>query len=362
MLETYSNATISDCIFTKNKASDDGGAIYGRRRSQIRIGNSILKFNKASNSGGSILVQHSLVIIKSSTFNNDISTMGYGGCIATEHVGNVTIDNCQFFKCTAKYGGSVSVRAESTFIANYSHFERSFSTLNEGALYINQRSFMHGSNVRIHNSKSTSGAGLFISDSSHVILREFNLEANNVTQSGGTIYCKENEISISIILNYAEFFGGAVFSKVCHITFDYVTFDNNIANISGGAINAESSALDIHNCEGKENFAREKGEFALISSNSIFKTYFLMLNDISSNLISITHGSEAEMKHVYLPDGSSYCPITVKMKSHINLVTIYSQDRETLMNSQKRMKVICVDTSSSVEGTPTGIIIFLVKI
>ena len=32
MLETYSNSTINDCSFERNKASDDGGAIYGKKK------------------------------------------------------------------------------------------------------------------------------------------------------------------------------------------------------------------------------------------------------------------------------------------------------------------------------------------
>ena len=362
MLETYSSATLSNCSFIENKASDDGGAMYVRRRSQIIISNSNFQFNKAWNSGGSILVQHSLVIIKFSTFENDASVMAHGGSIAVEHVGNVTIDNCQFINCTAEYGGSVSVRAESIVIAKYSFFDRSFSTLSGGALYINQRSFILGSNVRIHNSKSTSGAGLFVSDSSDVLLREVNFEVNNVTKSGGTIYCKKSEISVEkggIKFNYANLFGGGVFSEQCEVTFDYVIFRNNIAEISGGAINSESSTIDIHNCVAQENFAREKGEFALISSESKLKTNFLTLTDINSNLISITDSSEANMKHVHLPDGISYCPITATMKSHISLVTNYFRDGKTIMNSQERRKVICVDHNSSVEGTPTGVFLIL---
>ena len=63
MLETYSNATITYCCFNKNQASDDGGAVYCRRRSQLIIRDSYLQANNAWNNGGAILVQHSLAII-----------------------------------------------------------------------------------------------------------------------------------------------------------------------------------------------------------------------------------------------------------------------------------------------------------
>ena len=81
-----------------------------------------------------------------------------------------------------------------------------------------------------------------------------------------------------IKFNYAYSVGGGVFSEECQVTLDYVTFDKNIANISGGAINSETSIIDIHNNVGKGNFARQKGEFALISSESTLKTKFLTLH------------------------------------------------------------------------------------
>ena len=59
-----------------------------------------------------------------------------------------------------------------------------------------------------------------------------------------------------------------------------------------------------------------------------------------------------------LPDRNNYCPITATKKSHIYLETIYSRQRGTVINSQGRRKVICVDPSSSVEGTPTGVLLF----
>ena len=190
-------------------------------------------------------------------------------------------------------------------------------------------------------------------------MKEFQLEINKAKKSGGTVYCKQSEMIFEegkVELNYAKSAGGGVFSEHCQVTFDSITFANNSAVISGGAIHSDSSVIDIHNCEAKGNFAKQKGEFALISSESTLKTNFLTLIDINSNLISITDSSEAEMNHVNLPDGSSYCPITATMKSHIKLVTIYSRDR---MNSQNRRKVTCVDTSSSVEGTKTGLFLIL---
>ena len=78
MLETYSNTTIVNCTFIQNKATDNGGAIYCRRRSQLLI-------NDSWNSGGSILVQHSLAIISGGAIHSDSSIIDTHNCKAEEN-------------------------------------------------------------------------------------------------------------------------------------------------------------------------------------------------------------------------------------------------------------------------------------
>ena len=316
MVETYSNVTITDCSFTKNQASDDGGAIYCRRRSQLIIRDSYLQANNAWNNGGAILVQHSLAIISFSTFKNDISIMGHGGSIAAEHVGNVTIDNCSFINCTAANGGSVSVKTESFIIANKSLFDNSFSNSSGGSLYIS-KSILRNFNLVIKSSQSDLGGGIFVSDSSEITMKEFHLIRNKAEKSGGTVYCSEIIFEEGKVeLSDANLAGGAVFSEHCQVTFDSVTFANNTAGISGGAIHSESSTVDIHNCKAEDNVAGGKGKFAMISSKSKFKTNYLTLIDVKRNAVVITNSSSAELRHVHLADGGYYCCITALRDSN----------------------------------------------
>ena len=359
MLETYSNATIIDCSFTKNQASDCGGAIYGRRRSQIRISYSYFQFNKAWNSRGSVLVQHSLVVISSSTFDKESSVEGYGGSISAEHVGNITIDSCQFMNCTAVHGGSISVRAESILIANISHFDYSFSNSSGGSVYVS-KSIVRGYHIKFRQSKSTSGAGIIVSDFSDITIKWFLFKENIAKESGGTVYCKNSKMLYNdgnIKFNLANSMAGAVFSEYCQVTFDNVTFDKNNAGVNSGAIYSESSTMNIHNCIAKDNYAGKNGEFAVITSRSKLKANSLELIDIKSNSLLITDNSEAEFKHVHLSDRNDYCPITVLKKSHMDLVSFYYQHNIT-GKKQKDLhdirKSVCVDNSSSVEGNLTG--------
>ena len=355
MLETYSNATITDCSFINNQASYNGGAICSRRISQLIIRDSYLWANNVCNSGGSILVEYSLLIIKSSTFENDISAKGYGGSIAAEHVGNVTIDNCLFINCTAANGGSVSVRAESVVITNNSHFDNSFSNSSGGGLYIS-KSILRSFNVVIRNSRSSSGAGIFVSDLSEITMKEFQLVMNKAEKSGGTIYCNESKMVFEegkVEINYAKSVGGAMFSEHCQITFDSVTFVNNTAEISGGAIYSESSMVDIHNCKSEDNSATGNGKFAMISKKSKLKANYLTVIDIKRNSVVINESSSAELRHVHLANGSYYCSISAFMDSNIYLVTIYSQEIIT------DEEYVCPDKTSSVKGTPTGVFLII---
>ena len=189
---------------------------------------------------------------------------------------------------------------------------------------------------------------------------EIRTESNKAKESGGTISCQKSEINFekgSMKLNYANSVGGAVFAQYCQVTFDNITFANNTAEINGGAINSETSTIEIHNCEANGNSAGKKGNFALLNSKSKLMTNYLRLLNIKNNLISITKSSVATLRHVHLTDGNGYCPITVQMQSHIHLITIYSQDNITGESTTK--DDICVDSNSSVEGTPTGIFFLL---
>ena len=82
-----------------------------------------------------------------------------------------------------------------------------------------------------------------------------------------------------------------MFSEHCQVTFDSVTFVNNTAAISGGAIYCKSSVIDVHNCKAKDNSAGGKGKFAMISSKSKLELNYLTLINIKRNSVVITERS-----------------------------------------------------------------------
>ena len=113
MLQKYSKGIIQRCQFLSNEATDDGGAIYASRRSNLNVDSSTFTANKARNSGGSILVQHSQVHIEKCQFQHDSVLEVYGGSIAGETVGNITIKETTFHQCEAPSGGCCALVAES---------------------------------------------------------------------------------------------------------------------------------------------------------------------------------------------------------------------------------------------------------
>ena len=72
IIQTYSTADITGCVFAQNQATDNGGAIYVKR-SKVQISRSQFEQNSAQDSGGSIVVHTSQGRIQ------DFSLGGGGG-------------------------------------------------------------------------------------------------------------------------------------------------------------------------------------------------------------------------------------------------------------------------------------------
>ena len=126
-LETYSEASIDNCLFEGNEAANIGGAISIKILSVMKLHDSILRHNKAKYSGGSILLEHSRATIESCTFSNESVIYGNGGAIIAENTANVTIQASSFYNCMAWYGGSISVAIKSVLNIENSNLSDSFA-------------------------------------------------------------------------------------------------------------------------------------------------------------------------------------------------------------------------------------------
>ena len=366
MVQTYSNATISSCYFTSNQASSDGGAIYITRRCFVKINYSSFQFNQAGNSGGSIFVHYSKSQIESCTFENDSAIIGQGGSICVENVGNVTITATSFSHCKAFAGGSIAVKTEGILILHCLYIYESFSNNSGGGLFVSHKSLLDATNLTISGSHSELGAGITVSDSNRINLRQSNLLNNTALQSGGAIRCQQGTIVLDegmIRGNTATGNGGALSAEQCDVTIDNITFLENRALNCGGGLFSKSSSTNIHNSKGIQNIAGNVGGFILITKHSNLISHYLTIEGNVArsigNTISIANSSVVEMEHTNILGFLSMeqCLFTVTEVSNLTITSMYPMNNSSTTNNRitEGKHLVCIDSRSQVWGLETGV-------
>ena len=229
-----------------------------------------------------------------------------------------------------------------------------------GTFYIFQNSFVTGHNITVIDGKSNLGAGFKVQDSSKLNLKLCNILRNAVSKYGGAIYCKQSHVTFEngiLLDNYANSEGGGFFGKTCSATFDHCKFVNNTALVNGGGMYFTASSVEIHNSEAENNIARI-GNFGFISGKSKFLSNYLYLPNVEVNSICIYNDSVAEMKHTNLSNLNAYCPIIAEKNSQIFVDSVYLPNnidtRRSPLDSYNIEDVVCTDDTSSENGTFGG--------
>ena len=372
MIDTYGKGSITGGHFKSNQAGDNGGAIFVRRRSEISISDVYFEFNLAENRGGSISVQQSIVFIGYCSFIDNSVNGGYGGCIFSENIGNITITMSSFVRCSGTAGGFLAssteseTRIENTLIAN------SVSLSSGGAVYTTQRSVLNAENVTINGAQSTNGGALHINDASEIYLKATRLLHNTAAESGGGINCWRSKLILdtgSIKNNYASHNGAGIHSEWCNIIINNIAFTENQASLHGGGLYAISSHINLHNVNGVGNLAGKRGGFMFIYLNSILDSINLKMEiDYSIEDIIIKNNSRAQLKLNQFWGLGIFCHIVVTISSSLSIshvhYPLYNPDTSWAFNNSARERLItikhpeldyvCADNSSQVVGLAVG--------
>ena len=372
IIDTYGKGSITGCHFKSNQAGDNGGAIFVRRRSEISISDVYFESNLAENRGGSISVQQSIVFIGYCSFIDNSVNGGYGGCIFSENIGNVTIKKSSFVRCSGTLGGFLAssteseTRIEDTLIAN------SVSTSSGGAVYTTQRSVLNAQNLTIKRTTSTNGGALHINDASEINLKDTQLLNNSAAESGGGINCWRSKIILDtgyVKVNYAAQNGAGIYSEWCNIIMNNITFTENQASSHGGGLYAISSDINLHNVNGVANLAERGGGLIFVSLNSILDSINLKMElNYSIEDIIITNNSKAQLKLNQFWGLSIFCHIVVANSSSLNIshvhYPLYNPNTSWAFNNSARerfitikhreLEYVCVDTTSQVVGPGAG--------
>lgn len=219
-ITNYANFVAENTVFSDGYGSKSdsygnnyGGAIYtydGNSAAKVTISNCTFKDNYAQY-GGAIYMGAGVLNVSDSLFLNNYA-YNYGGAIACDYIGGVTVSKSKFYNSRSvnDAGGSIYVRS-STF---------------------------SGKEIEIVNSSSTFG-GAITTLSTPVSLSNLNIMNSTAKYDGGAIYHMYGTFSLvnSIFNNNSAQNGGALFiDNSTSLFVKSSTFANNRASNTGGAI------------------------------------------------------------------------------------------------------------------------------
>ena len=344
IIQTYSTAEITECNFTQNQASDDGGAIYVMRRGKVQVIRSKFEGNSAEDSGGSVVVHTSYINISYCNFENESVVFGYGGSVCALDIGNVSIEHSSFRRCSAAFGGSLSAMSESIMSIEHSLISESLSNRTAGAVFVNHESTLTSTNISILNCSSASGGG--ISCRKSTINLDIGMLSNN-----------------RALLSY----GGGFMLEKCGAIINNFTFISNTAVQHGGGLYTESTPIELHNIKSYQNIAGQMGGFMLITKSAVkgqnleFSENYASATD--SN-IAIAENSVGDFKHLHSKRrefNDSLCPIVVQRSSNMTVTSLYhtnsNSEADDSVRNNKTLDLdlhVCDDSTSFVGGMLTS--------
>ena len=270
----FINESKSKATFINNKGAN-GGAIYSDSSSSMVCGGkSTITFmkNEATNGGAVHSYNNSEVKFErycSVTFDNNNAIQG--GAIYSESSCTVNFEgnsNIVFVNNIVQENGGALFAILNTYISIKKNsiiiFSGNNAINNGGSLYSESHStiiFTDNSTITFNNNLAHNGEGgaIYSNINSEMIYKgnsQVNFDNNHAIQ-GGAVYFSYNtslifdESTVVVYSNGTAVSGGALYAySNCHITFNgnhtsSVTFNNNIAEQYGGAINLLKSLVTL---------------------------------------------------------------------------------------------------------------------
>lgn len=183
----YSELNIANCSFTENNAFY-GGALE-MQQSHYVLTNCTLSENSAPSGGGGIANTNSEANIINSTFSHNTASPGTGGAI--DNIGGGTdlkVTYCLFSENSAGVGGGISNGGNATI--TYSTFKGNSATDEEGGGIYHGYDYLSVVNCTFWgNNAATSGGGIFASSTGVTIMNT--ILWNDSAENGPEIYGEE---------------------------------------------------------------------------------------------------------------------------------------------------------------------------
>lgn len=279
-----------------NVSGNSGGALY-IIGSRVKIMNTTLVDNHTIGSGGAVNVAsesvyeehapgylYSHVIVRQAEVRNNLSSWSGGGIWVGYGRNQMEVIDCEVTENTSfSNGGGIYNQDMSNLYVTGTELHSNMAyysgggIYNQGYAYIGPSSFFSSS---IHdNHANWHGGGIFNEDSTVTTLpavveiSDTFVNGNSAQKNGGGI-ANVNNGSVNLTRttlqnNHSDIFGGGIYLSSAYLTTERVSFVENVARQSGGAVAQFMGVMQIFNTTVANNSAMEnEGGGILISASS----------------------------------------------------------------------------------------------
>ncbi|MHC4545213.1 MAG: right-handed parallel beta-helix repeat-containing protein [Planctomycetota bacterium] len=185
---TDSSPTVVGCTFSQNTAGTDGGGMENYTRSNPTVINCLFTENTSKNSGGGLSNLHtSNPTITNCTFSGNSVSNGYGGGMNNYNNSIPTVSNCTFSSNTAAInGGGICNSTSSSSTMGNCTFTGNTASYYGGGMYNYSSSPTVTNCIFNHNiAQQASGGGIANYDGSHSIVTNCTFSGNTAGGGGG---------------------------------------------------------------------------------------------------------------------------------------------------------------------------------
>lgn len=349
-----STLTLTNNIFTKNKADLLGGAIHASGSRITLTGQNKFSFNSALHNGGAIDCSECTIKMKGlSTFEKNTcfykplsikdGARNFGGALSIAHHSTLIITgsasflhnkahlggaifllrsraildgpNIRFKGNAAGYGGAMRIQITDLEMATNINFTSNTATLTGGAISIDSSTTLeyrdgprrvtvsgHFSN----NKAGFEGGAVSITDETLVQFNEINVTGN----SNSAIYISQSNtiFETSTIRSNTGKLGGGIQSKNARISFRGITVLNNNSATIGGGISADDTSVLFEGVTEAIGNSAQKGGVIYASRGNVTvanTTNFLSNHAFSGGVLYLSKAAKLSVKGNGLFNSSS---------------------------------------------------------
>ena len=257
--------TVIDCTFSQNTALTNGGGMENFNKCSPTVTNCIFVRNQAQNGGGGMYNENNNSPAVTDCIFRENRVYSYDGGAVYNHTSTPKLTRCVFESNIAnRYGGAVinngslSNLLDCTFIAN--------STNTEGGAVMNYNSSARYTGCMFTRNTSNNGGAMFNRLNSSPIILDCTFEYNTAATQGGALYNYEGTqnpmIAYSLFLgNRANNDRGGAIINNCAGTLklNHCLFIGNYAKAYGGGFYTSGGTTDMQHCSFTANKTLTRG-------------------------------------------------------------------------------------------------------